>query len=131
MKGLKLVLLFLLPVIIVGKEYFPRFMENQQLEDLKEQFQSLLFDKDNKVKVTSIRMEEKVIALKVNISNVEINETNKESIAQNSREILPEKICNSVGLSEWLANGKWISIDVTANGVKAITNIRITHEDCT
>ncbi|UIP29878.1 hypothetical protein [Photobacterium sp. TLY01] len=131
MKGFKLVLLFLLPVIIVGKEYLPSFMENQQLEDLKEQFQSLLFDQDSKVKVTSIRMEDNVIALKVNVLNVELNEKNKESISRNSRELLPGKICNSAGLSEWLANGKWISIDVTANGTKAVTNVRVTYENCT
>ncbi|QXX05851.1 hypothetical protein KW548_11805 [Vibrio neptunius] len=67
----KMYLLFLLPLIIVGREYYPRYKENQQLEELKSQFQGLLFGEDGKVKVTSIRVEEKVISLQVNISNVE------------------------------------------------------------
>ncbi|MCG9569501.1 hypothetical protein [Vibrio chagasii] len=124
-------LLFLLPLIIVGREYYPRYKENQQLEELKSQFQGLLFGEDGKVKVTSLRVEENVISMQVHISNVDLSDTNKEVLTRNSRKMLPAKICNSVGISEWLSNGKWISVDVTANGSKPVTNVRITHDNCT
>ncbi len=124
-------LLFLLPLIIVGREYYPRYKENQQLEELKSQFQGLLFGEDGKVKVTSLRVEENVISLQVHISNVDLSDTNKEVLTRNSRKMLPAKICNSVGIREWLSNGKWISVDVTANGSKPVTNVRITNDNCT
>ncbi|TCT43647.1 hypothetical protein EDB29_101454 [Vibrio crassostreae] len=124
-------LLFLLPLIIVGREYYPRYKENQQLEELKSQFQGLLFGEDGKVKVTSLRVEENVISMQVHISNVDLSDTNKEVLTRNSRKMLPAKICNSVGISEWLSNGKWISVDVTANGSKPVTNVRITNDNCT
>ncbi|WP_253822614.1 hypothetical protein [Vibrio europaeus] len=127
----RMYLLFLLPLIIVGREYYPRYKESQQLEELKSQFQGLLFGEDGKVKVTSIRVEENVISLQVHISNVDLSDTNKEVLTQNSRKMLPAKICNSVGISEWLSNGKWISVDVTANGSKPVTNVRITNDNCT
>lgn len=127
----RMYLLFLLPLIIVGREYYPRYKENQQLEELKSQFQGLLFGEDGKVKVTSLRVEENVISMQVHISNVDLSDTNKEVLTRNSRKMLPAKICNSVGISEWLSNGKWISVDVTANGSKPVTNVRITNDNCT
>lgn len=127
----RMYLLFLLPFIIVGREYYPRYKENQQLEELKSQFQGLLFGEDGKVKVTSLRVEENVISMQVHISNVDLSDTNKEVLTRNSRKMLPAKICNSVGISEWLSNGKWISVDVTANGSKPVTNVRITNDNCT
>ncbi|MDN3685577.1 hypothetical protein QW180_26495 [Vibrio sinaloensis] len=75
----------MLPVIIVGKEYYPRYQEEEQMEELKEQFQELLFDEDEKVRVTSIKVEENVIALRAHISNVELSAKNKAMIAQNSQ----------------------------------------------
>ncbi|MCG9632476.1 hypothetical protein [Vibrio sp. Isolate30] len=131
MNKFRMYLLFLLPLIIVGREYYPRYKENQQLEELKSQFQGLLFEEDGKVKVTSLRVEENVISLQVHISNVDLSDTNKEVLTRNSRKMLPAKICNSVGISEWLSNGKWISVDVTANGSKPVTNVRITNDNCT
>lgn len=127
----RMYLLFFLPFIIVGREYYPRYKENQQLEELKSQFQGLLFGEDGKVKVTSLRVEENVISMQVHISNVDLSDTNKEVLTRNSRKMLPAKICNSVGISEWLSNGKWISVDVTANGSKPVTNVRITNDNCT
>ena len=127
----RMYLLFLLPLIIVGREYYPRYKENQQLEELKSQFQGLLFGEDGKVKVTSLRVEENVISLQVHISNVDLSDTNKEVLTRNSRKMLPAKICNSVGISEWLSNGKWISVDVTANGSQPVTNVRIKNDNCT
>ncbi|WKY57034.1 hypothetical protein Q5H80_08460 [Vibrio sp. SNU_ST1] len=127
----RMYLLFLLPLIIVGREYYPRYKEDQQLEELKSQFQGLLFGEDGKVKVTSLRVEENVISMQVHISNVDLSDMNKEVLTRNSRKMLPAKICNSVGISEWLSNGKWISVDVTANGSKPVTNVRITNDNCT
>ena len=124
-------LLFLLPLIIVEREYYLRYKEDQQLEELKSHFQGLLFGEDGKVKVTSLRVEENVISMQVHISNVDLSDTNKEVLTRNSRKMLPAKICNSVGISEWLSNGKWISVDVTANGSKPVTNVRITNDNCT
>lgn len=130
MKKFKLVLMVAMPLIILAKFYYPSFKEEQHLETLKLQFQELLFDKDSSAKVTSIRVEENVIALKVYISNIDVNEENKAIITRNSRKILPYKICNSIGMQEWLTDGKWVSIDVSASGKTAITNVRITDEDC-
>ncbi|MDN3685570.1 hypothetical protein QW180_26440 [Vibrio sinaloensis] len=121
----------MLPVIIVGKEYYPRYQEEEQMEELKEQFQELLFDEDEKVRVTSIKVEENVIALRAHISNVELSAKNKAMIAQNSQKILPTKICNSVKLSTWLSQGKWVSVDVVANGSNPVTNVRVTNDSCT
>ena len=127
----RMYLLFLLPLIIVEREYYLRYKEDQQLEELKSHFQGLLFGEDGKVKVTSLRVEENVISMQVHISNVDLSDTNKEVLTRNSRKMLPAKICNSVGISEWLSNGKWISVDVTANGSKPVTNVRITNDNCT
>ena len=131
MSKFRLIFLSLLPVIIVGKEYYPRYQEEEQMEELKEQFQELLFDEDEKVRVTSIKVEENVIALRAHISNVELSAENKAMIAQNSQKILPTKICNSVKLSTWLSQGKWVSVDVVANGSNPVTNVRITNDSCT
>ncbi len=131
MSKFRLIFLFLLPVIIVGKEYYPRYQEEQQLEELKTQFQELLFDEDEKVRVTSIKVEENVIVLRVHISNVELSAKNKAMIARNSQEMLPTKICNSLKLSAWLSQGKWVSVDVVANNAKPVTNVRVTNDSCT
>ena len=130
MRNLRLILLFLLPVIIVGNEYYPRYKEKQQIEELMTQFQELLFEEDKKVRVRSLRIEDNIIALRVNISNVDLNDKSKAMMARNSQKSLPKKICSSVELRSWLAEGKWISIDVTANGTKPITNVQITHDRC-
>ena len=130
MRNLRLILLFLLPVIIVGNEYYPRYKEKQQIEELKTQFQELLFEEDKKVRVRSLRIEDNIIALRVNISNVDLNDKNKAMMARNSQKSLPKKICSSVGLRSWLSEGKWVSIDVTANGTTPITNVQITHDRC-
>ena len=130
MRNLRLILLFLLPVIIVGNEYYPRYKEKQQIEELKTQFQELLFEEDKKVRVRSLRIEDNIIALRVNISNVDLNDKSKAMMARNSQKSLPKKICSSVGLRSWLSEGKWVSIDVTANGTTPITNVQITHDRC-
>ncbi|EPF7755496.1 hypothetical protein ACSVMW_004567 [Vibrio parahaemolyticus] len=101
------------------------------MEELKTQFQELLFDEDEKVRVTSIKVEENVIALRVHISNVELSAKNKAMIARNSQEMLPTKICNSLKLSAWLSQGKWVSVDVVANNAKPVTNVRVTNDSCT
>ena len=131
MSKFRLIFLSLLPVIIVGKEYYPSYQEEEQMEELKEQFQELLFDEDEKVRVTSIKVEENVIALRAHVSNVELSAKNKAMIAQNSQKILPTKICNSVKLSTWLSQGKWVSVDVVANGSNPVTNVRVTNDSCT
>lgn len=91
MRNLRLILLFLLPVIIVGNEYYPRYKEKQQIEELKTQFQEFLFEEDKKVRVRSLRIEDNIIALRVNISNVDLNDKSKAMMARNSQKSLPKK----------------------------------------
>ncbi|GLT16546.1 hypothetical protein GCM10007938_03220 [Vibrio zhanjiangensis] len=127
----KKLLFLLIPVLLAAKIYYPKFQESRQLDDLKTQLQQLLFDHDNQAKVTQVRVENNVLALKINISDIDYHASNKANLASRSHKLLPQKICSSVGLKEWLSDGKWVSIDVLANGSDAITNVRVTAGSCT
>ena len=132
MKKLRMALMVVMPLLMLTKLYYPDYAKKNSNEDLKVQFQELLLDdSDSNATVRSVSVYENVISLEVNVHNVLLNDSNKSRFAQNSHRIFPEKICSSVGLREYLQSGKWISIDVIANSNKAVTNIRITLENCT
>ncbi|MGL6257687.1 hypothetical protein [Vibrio sp. WXL210] len=116
--------------LLVVHVYYPNYQQDQQLEKLKSEFHDFLFEDDNRVQITEIRVEDSVIALDVRIVNIHLMKKDKSTLAKQSRKILPQKICSSTVLKDWLSNNNWISIDVYNSGIGVITNVSVTKKDC-
>ncbi|HAS6439190.1 TPA: hypothetical protein GRR50_22970 [Vibrio parahaemolyticus] len=119
------------PFIWLAKMYYPSLSEEFANEKYKEEFQNLLLGDDHKASVDTLSISENVISMRVNIHNVRLTESMKSKFSKNSHKIFRQKICSSIGLREWLEAGNWVSIDVIANSSKAVTNVRVVHQDCT
>ncbi len=116
---------------MIAKSYYSDIVSERRNNEYKAQLQELFFENDSKVTVSEVTIYKEVISVEINISNILLTAEMKSKFADNSHKILPQKVCSSVGLQDWLSDGKWISIDVIANSNKPVTNIRVTKENCT
>ncbi len=117
--------------LMIAKSYYSDIVSERKNDEFKAQLQELFFENDSKVTVSEVTIYKKVISVEINIPNILITSEMKSKFSDNSHKILPQKVCSSVGLQDWLSQGKWISIDVIANSNKRVTNIRVTKDNCT
>ena len=131
LKYLQYIFPLLMLILVLGKEFYVDYRQEQRHEYLKEVFHGLLFDGDSRTNVRSVSLTDKVIRVAVNIQNTIVTDDIRSKLRTNAHSLLPAKVCSSVGLLDMMQNGTRVSIDVIANSNVTITNVRVTFEDCT
>jgi len=122
----------LLVLSFFGVRQYSDYKETQQIKELKSNFQTYLLGDSSKAKLQSFVVDGTTLALVINIKSQQIDDKIKAKLVTNSHRILPTKVCDAVGLRNWLQNGNRVSIDIRANGdIYSLTNISIIEADCT